>query len=79
MWKDSAKPVQFSQMLPSGLLPLRVLRPDIRLDGQLPNDEGEERRRRIGIGRKGKSGKTEVAELYREAEPIVTAAALTNG
>lgn len=70
--------LQFGQMLAPGLRPPCILRPNSRLDTQLPADDGQQGRGRFRVGRQGEAGIAQVAQLHRKAEPVVMAAPLAD-
>jgi hypothetical protein len=70
--------LQLQQVLAPGFRPLRVLRPGVRLNAQLAADDVQQGRGRLRIRRQGETGIAQVAQLYRETEPVVIAAPLAD-
>lgn len=70
--------LQFQQVLAPGFRPLGILRPDVRLDTQLVANDVQQGSGRLRVSRQSKAWIAQVAQLYREAEPVVAAVPLTD-
>jgi hypothetical protein len=68
--------LQFDQVLAPSLFPLSVLAPALNADLELVGDQLQQGRERRLIDAKDDAGKTQVAELHGEAQPVGRAAPL---